>query len=170
VRRWAVVICALVLASCSDAQSPHAQRSNSAKTTSASPPAAHPGPVRQPHCRPASPINRSAGFPEISATGDQIQMRGLIMADGPDDPVHINEDVKIVWRITGSGGLHLLSLDPAGNRHPLEWGPTLHIGSNYHRPGDEWGAGYRFTRPGCWTLRAIRARGASADVYLKVGA
>jgi hypothetical protein len=51
----------------------------------------------------------------------------------------------------------------------LRWGPDLHTGSDYTRPGDEWGAGYRFSEPGCWTLRARRGV-ASANVWLKVEA
>jgi hypothetical protein len=91
------------------------------------------------------------------------------MADRPDNPLRVNEQVKIVWRITGLGGLHLVTLDPQGGGHPLEWGPVSHATSSYTRPGDEWGAGYLFTQPGCWTLRAIRG-GASASVWLRIAA
>jgi hypothetical protein len=91
-------------------------------------------------------------------------MWGWIMAR---TPVRVNEDVKIVWRITGSGALHLATVGPDGQEHPLQWGPQRHLGSTYTRPGDEWGAGYRFTKPGCWTLRAIRGT-ASASVWLDI--
>jgi hypothetical protein len=96
-------------------------------------------------------------------------MWGLIMADGPDNPLHVNEDVKIVWRVTGSGALHLVTLDPDGRAHPLQWGPDPHLSSSYTRPGDEWGAGYRLTQPGCRTLRAIRGT-TSANVWLNIAA
>jgi hypothetical protein len=96
-------------------------------------------------------------------------MWGLIMAAGRGGQVHVHEDVKIVWRITGTGVLHLVTVDPNGRQHRLQWGPELHTGSNYTRPGDEWGAGYRFTEPGCWTLRATRGA-ASANVWLHVAA
>jgi hypothetical protein len=42
-------------------------------------------------------------------------------------------------------------------------------GSNYHRPGDEWGSGYRFLRPGCYRLTARRTVG-SAEAWLRVRA
>jgi hypothetical protein len=93
-------------------------------------------------------------------------MWGLIMATRPL-PLRSREDVKIVWRITGTGGLYLNAIDPHGRRHKLQWGPDLHSGSNYQRPGQEWGAGYRFTEPGCWRLHARRGT-ASADVWLRI--
>jgi hypothetical protein len=95
-------------------------------------------------------------------------MWGLIMADGPDNPLRINEQVKIIWRITGSGALDLLNIGPDGTAHPLQWGPVEHLSSSYTRPGDEWGAGYLFTQPGCWTLRATRGT-ASSSVWLEIG-
>jgi len=96
-------------------------------------------------------------------------MWGLIMVAGPVKPLHVDEDVKIVWRITGAGPLRLATIDPDGRHHALQWGPELHSGSSYDRPGDEWGAGYRFTRPGCWTLRATRGS-SSASVWLEIAA
>ncbi len=131
-------------------------------------PATNLGALGQPGCRPPSPINRTAGFPEVQGTSDQVQMWGLIMAEGPDNPLRTNEQVKIVWRITGSGALHLVSIGPDGRAHPLQWGPDPHLSSTYTRPGDEWGAGYRFTQSGCWTLRATRGT-ATASVWLEIG-
>jgi hypothetical protein len=121
----------------------------------------------RPGCRPPSPINRGAGFPEVERSSDRVQLWGLIMADGPDSPLRVNEQVKIVWRITGSGELRLTSIAPDGRPHPLQWGPDGHLSSTYRRPGQEWGAGYLFTQPGCWNLHAIRGD-ATADVWLNI--
>jgi hypothetical protein len=118
-------------------------------------------------CQPPSPINRGAGFPEVEGSSDRVQLWGLIMADGPDNPLRVNEQVKIVWRITGSGELRLTSIAPDGRTHPLQWGPDGHLSSTYRRPGQEWGAGYLFTQPGCWNLHAIRGV-ATADVWLNI--
>jgi hypothetical protein len=41
------------------------------------------------------------------------------------------------------------------------------MSSSWDKPGDEWGAGYVFTEPGCWDLRAIRGH-ATADVWIRV--
>jgi hypothetical protein len=89
------------------------------------------------------------------------------MAEGPDDPLHVNEQVKIVWRMTGAGELRLTSIAPDGGTHPLQWGRDEHLSSAYRRPGQEWGAGYVFDQPGCWRLHAIRG-GATADVWLDI--
>jgi hypothetical protein len=82
-------------------------------------------------------------------------------------PPRAGDRVKIVWRMTGSGDLALSAFDPSGRLHKLDWGPEGHEGSTYNRPGGEWGAGYHFTRSGCWHLRATRGD-ATADVWLEV--
>lgn len=123
--------------------------------------------VGRPGCHPTSEVGKNGGVPEIHAAGDGIQMWGLVMAAKPFAALHVHEDVKIVWRITGHGALHLSSVDPDGRTHRLEWGPDLHSGSNYARPGLEWGAGYRFGESGCWTLRAVRGH-ATADAWVRV--
>jgi hypothetical protein len=123
--------------------------------------------VGEPDCAPPSEVGESSGIPEIHGAGDGIQMWGLVMAAKPFSALHVHEDIKIVWRITGHGQLHLSSVDPHGRTHHLQWGPDLHLGSNYDRPGTEWGAGYRFSQPGCWTLRAVRGH-ATADAWVRV--
>jgi hypothetical protein len=76
--------------------------------------------------------------------------------------------VKIVWRMTGSGPLKLAAYDVHGRKVPLAW-IEPHGGSNYRRPGDEWGSGYRFPHPGCYRLTARRTVG-SAEAWLRVRA
>jgi hypothetical protein len=114
-------------------------------------------------CDPASPI--TAG-PEVQGDGTGATLYGLIMTASPV-PIKTDEQVKIVWRMTGSGPLQLSIISPQGKPMPLQWGPEAHGSSNYDRPGSEWGAGYLFTEPGCWHLHAQRTVGA-ADVWLRV--
>ena len=90
------------------------------------------------------------------------------MLAGPS-PARVNEAVKIVWRMTGSGPLRLSAVSPAGRTVRLQWGPDWHLSSSFHRPGEEWGAGYRFVSPGCWRLHAQRTVG-EADALLYVAA
>lgn len=85
----------------------------------------------------------------------------------PHLPARVGDQEKIVWRMTGSGTLTLAAIAPDGGRHRPAWGPSAHAGSNWTKPGDEWGAGYVFTEPGCWDLRAARGT-ATADVWLRV--
>ena len=46
-------------------------------------------------------------------------MWGRMMANGPDNPLRVKEEVKIVWRITGSGPRRLTVLDPSGRARQL---------------------------------------------------
>lgn len=117
-------------------------------------------------CAPASPITARAIGPEIQGTGHGATLYGLLMPTKPM-PVRAGEQLKVVWRMTGSGLLHLTATSPHGQPVALQWGPEIHGGSNYHRPGEEWGAGYLFPTAGCWHLHAQRAH-ASADVWLQV--
>jgi hypothetical protein len=132
------------------------------------------GPDGRPGCAPPSPIGTlpsvsggGAGGPEVRGTGHGAQLWGLVMVRPRSPLIRAGDDVKIVWRMTGTGGLRLSAIDPHGHSRGLAWGPEEHGGSTYDRPGHEWGAGYHFDRPGCWTLHAIRGTG-SADVWLKV--
>src|SRR5436190_24346192 len=79
-----------------------------------SPPIGAPTAVGKPDCEPASEVGESTGIPEIHGAGDGIQMWGLVMAAKPFSALHVHEDIKIVWRITGHGQLHLSSVDPDG--------------------------------------------------------
>jgi hypothetical protein len=82
-------------------------------------------------------------------------------------PPRVGDEEKIVWRMTGTGPLTLEAIGAGGiTRRPI-WGPNLHEGSNWSRPGEEWGAGYVFTAPGCWDLRAARGS-ATGDVWIQV--
>jgi|SRR5580700_11251779 hypothetical protein len=125
-----------------------------------------------PGCRPASPVTVVNRFlAEVEGTGHGATLWGLLMFPHPL-PARVGDQEKIVWRMTGSSWpLALAAIGPDGTRHPLLWGPAAHLpGSNWpgkNKPGDEWGAGYVFTEPGCWDLRAVRG-GATADVWLTV--
>jgi len=80
------------------------------------------------------------------------------------------DELKIVWRMTGTGPLGVDVTGPNGVRQALVFGPEAHVGgSSYHRPGDEWGTGFRFTKPGCWHIHLSR-RDTSGDVWLDVKA
>jgi hypothetical protein len=82
-------------------------------------------------------------------------------------PARAGDQEKIVWRMTGAGALNLTAIGPDGERHRLAWGPAAHESSSWDKPGDEWGAGYVFSTPGCWDLRATRGH-AAADVWIRV--
>jgi hypothetical protein len=106
----------------------------------------------------------SIGFPEVAADTSGGTVYGLLFTT---PPITAGSEVKIVWRVTGTGLLSVVAADPSGAAHPLAWGPELHGDSNWDRPGAEWGTGVVFDRPGCWHLRAAR-EGVQGDVWLDV--
>ncbi|MBO4210411.1 hypothetical protein [Micromonospora echinofusca] len=67
--------------------------------------------------------------------------------------------IKVVWRMTGSGDLSISATGPDGRVVAPIWGPEPHGGSNWTRPGDEWGTGWVFPTPGCWTINLTRTSG-----------
>lgn len=71
-------------------------------------------------------------------------------------PVKVDTEWKLVWRITGEGDLEVAATDPEGASHEPTVGPIPHSGSNFDRPGDEWGTFFRFPTPGCWKVIARR--------------
>jgi hypothetical protein len=61
----------------------------------------------------------------------------------------VGKQVKIVWRMTGSGILRLQADGPGGIKRKPLWGPDRHGSSSWKRPGAEWGSGFVFPRSGC---------------------
>jgi hypothetical protein len=112
-------------------------------------------------CHPPTPIR--ANVVEGTPGPEGVQLWGLLFAE----ELRTGVETKIVWRVTGSGRLDLTATGPDGRDRPLAWGPQPHLSSDFNRPGDEWGAGYLFDKPGCWELRATRADG-SASVWIEV--
>jgi hypothetical protein len=153
-----------VVASCSNG-SATAHLSKRAPVSSGQPRAARL--LGAPGCHPASPVITSALVgPQVEGTGRGASLWGLLMFRH-SLPARVGDQEKIVWRMTGLGSLRLEAIGPGGELHRPAWGPDPHGGSNWDKPGDEWGAGYVFTVPGCWDLHAVRGR-ATADVWLRV--
>jgi len=82
-------------------------------------------------------------------------------------PPMVDQTLKIVWRVTGKGPLRVHFRDPSGRAHPLSFGPQRHGASSFRHPGAEWGTGFAFDAPGCWTVRVTRT-GADATVGIRV--
>lgn len=122
-----------------------------------------------PGCHPASPVTKWHRFlPQMQGTGHGASLWGLLMFPHPL-PAQVGDQEKIVWRMTGPAlVVSLQAIGPNGQHHRLTWGPAFHRpGSNWNKPGREWGAGYVFTSPGCWDLHAALGH-ATADVWLDV--
>ena len=88
---------------------------------------------------------------EASATGGEVN--ALVFGSLPP---RAGSELKIVWRVTGDGDLTVSAERPDGSAGVLTFGPQAHSGSNFSRPGDEWGTGFLFDVPGCWQLEVRR--------------
>ena len=83
-------------------------------------------------------------------------------------PLRRNVEIKVVWRMTGEGDLAMTATGPGGARIEPVWGPEGHTGSSWHKPGDEWGTGWKFPTAGCWTVTATRSTRGTATLTLRV--
>lgn len=77
-------------------------------------------------------------------------------------------EIKIAWRMTGAGELSISATGPGGRTVMPVWGPEAHGGSNWERPGQEWGTGWVFPAPGRWIFHAARAGGGNGDLTVQI--
>ena len=103
---------------------------------------------------------------EIRGTSRDASLWGLALGPGRVPP-HVGDELKIVWRMTGTGPLRVKFRAPDGSVRPLMFGPEPHAVSSFDRPGDEWGTGFRFGAAGCWHIHLARAD-TSGDIWLDV--
>jgi hypothetical protein len=108
--------------------------------------------------------SNSGGFPERQGVGDGATLWALFFTD----EVTVGQQAKVVWRMTGSGGLSISATGPGGQVLTPTWGPESHTGSSWNRPGDEWGTGWDFPTAGCWTINAKRTTG-TGYLVVRVG-
>jgi hypothetical protein len=105
-------------------------------------------------CQPSQTLRSKNDFPEVRGT---MKTDGELWALLFFDQAHARQDEKIVWRMTGTGGpFEVQAQHEDGTIIRPIWGPEYHGGSNWERPGDEWGTGFNFPEPGCWTLTITR--------------
>lgn len=90
----------------------------------------------------------------IKGTVPEEELWGLPI--GPSWPPEVGEPLKFVIRMTGSEDLFVHAVDPDGSVHEPDRPPKRHVGSNWDRPGAEWGTGFTFDQPGCWRIVAAR--------------
>jgi hypothetical protein len=106
--------------------------------------------ITQPACQPSQIQKSRNDFPEIQAT---MHSEGEIWALLFFGEAHANEELKIVWRATGTGLEFTAEAQHEDGTIILPiWGPEFHESSTWERPGQEWGTGFNFSEPGCWTI------------------
>lgn len=116
-------------------------------------------------CQPPSP---SLGAEVQGTASDGVTAYGLTFGPDADAIVASDESMKMVVRMTGSGPLAVQVIAPDGSERPLDWGPELHGGSNFERPGEEWGIGFTFDEAGCWQVAFERGEADRADFWFDV--
>ena len=105
-------------------------------------------------CQPFKIGTDTSGFPEIQGRSDTQTLWALLFPYHL--PVWSDEDLKIVWRMTGTGDFNLKAQHIDGTVILPMWGPEEHGGSSWQRPGDEWGTGFHFPEAGCWRILVQR--------------
>jgi hypothetical protein len=118
-------------------------------------------------CAPAAPLHGwgSPGGPrEVGLDSPRGSLWALFFNAVPPPA---GKEIKVVWRMTGSGDFTFRVSDAAGMVVPLAWGPEGHTGSNWDHPGDEVGTGFNFPHAGCWDIHVARSD-THGDLWLQV--
>jgi hypothetical protein len=138
---------------------------SSSATTSTPTTSTAPRPAR---CAMPTPFGKNGAAPhEVHGKSAHGSVWGLALGPGHIPP-DAGDELKIVWRMTGQGPLRVAFTGPDGKRHSLVFGPEPHRrASTYHRPGDEWGTGFRFATKGCWHIHLAR-RTTAGDMWIDV--
>src|SRR5579859_3777306 len=105
-------------------------------------------------CQPSKIGTDNSGLPEIQGNSDTQTLWALLFPYHL--PVWSDEDLKIVWRTTGTGNFSLKAQHSDGTVIQPIWGPEEHGGSTWQWPGDEWGTGFHFPQAGCWRILVQR--------------
>jgi hypothetical protein len=98
------------------------------------------------------PAPESEGVQGDASSGSVV---AWVMAD-KSHGMPVGQTYKIVWRVTGTGQARFSASSPGSAPVAPVWGPEGPRGSSFHYPGDEWGTGFVFPTPGCWTIHVTR--------------
>lgn len=84
---------------------------------------------------------------------------------GPGD-AEPRRGTKIVWRSTGEGAFSV-NADGPGGAVIEPFFQERHGGSNWARPGDEWGTLWEFPEAGCWRFSVQRGN-ETAEISIEI--
>ncbi|NUT37693.1 MAG: hypothetical protein HOV79_32005 [Hamadaea sp.] len=90
-------------------------------------------------------------------TGHGVEMWAMLFARYAD--LRAREELKIVVRLTGGQEVTVTADGPQDAVVLPVWGPEWHGGSNFDRPGAEFGVGFTFPTGGCWRIRVVNEAG-----------
>lgn len=120
------------------------------------------GSIGQFRCTP--PVAFHGGIPEAGFDSPKGSLWMLVFGSFPPSAGH---DIKIVWRMTGSGDIAIRATDADGIESKPLWGPEGHGSSSWDHPGAEVGIGFNFAHAGCWDIHLARLD-TSGDAWLAV--
>jgi hypothetical protein len=118
-------------------------------------------------CKPAAAVHGwqgAAGFPEVGVASSRGSFWALFFTPVPPPS---GQDIKVVWRMTGTGAFTFRASDVDGRMAALIWGPEAHGGSNWNHRGDEVGTGFNFPHAGCWDIHVARSN-VAGDLWVEV--
>jgi hypothetical protein len=119
-------------------------------------------------CKPAAAFHflggGASGFPEVGMDTSRGSIWALFFNPVPPPA---NQEIKVVWRMTGAGDFTFQVSDIAGKTVPLVWGPEGHGSSSWSHPGNEVGTGLKFPHSGCWQIHVAKLA-VDADLWLEV--
>jgi hypothetical protein len=100
-------------------------------------------------CQPSEILESQVAFGEIQG---RMQSEGELWALLFFKTAYTKAEQKIVWRITGEGDeFEAEAQSESGSIIQPVW-KQYHESSTWERPGEEWGTGFNFPAPGCWTI------------------
>ena len=123
-----------------------------------------PAPPPSPTPSPSCPASAELSAAEQQGNGSNVTLWALFFAQR----VTVGQELKVAWRMTGSGDFAMTAAGPGGAELKPSWGPEAHSGSTFRKPGEEWGTGWVFPAAGCWTFTASRGAD-SARLAIRVG-
>jgi hypothetical protein len=127
-------------------------------------PSSPPPPRAAPTCgAPGPSANGTVGFSEAQGYGPGVSLWALFFND-----LKQGQEIKIVWRMTGTGDLSMRAVGPGGRTITPIWGPEDHGSSNWDRPGAEWGTGWVFPVAGCWIFEATRSQSGTGQLAVTI--
>jgi hypothetical protein len=119
-------------------------------------------------CKPAATFHflggGTSGFPEAGVDTSRGSLWALFFNPVPPPA---NQEIKVVWRMTGAGDFTFKVSDKDGKTVPLVWGPDGHGSSSWNHPGNEVGTGFKFPHSGCWQIHVAKPA-VDADLWLEV--
>jgi hypothetical protein len=162
-RAVSVAIAAVIAVACTSPASTGASASPSLSNSS------YLGSIGQPGCQPPAAfhgLGGDSGPPEAGFDSSSGSFWALFFTPVPPPS---GKEIKVVWRMTGSGDFVFRASDANGMTIPLTWGPEGHGSSSWNHPGDEVGTGFNFPHPGCWDVHVAKTT-VDADLWLSVAA